>query len=314
MNGMAVFFSVMAGIFVFIIFISYGIRMYSARYVVHNRVQGLQVIDIMSAGRRQRRQSLRDSFRQIGHWIMTFIGNRVKTMTPLALYQALERRIMWAGKQYIWDAGTFFFVMVCCGLLLCILSLGVVVKGQFQLGQRIVVLLLMFFSGAFIPWFCLSVMVTRRRQGIIAQLSDIMDLVCISVQAGLSFDAALARVGRRMKGPMVEESNRMLHDIRMGMPRREALTYMAQRCDVSSVYMFVAAVIQSESLGSSMSHTLQIQADNIRERHRQNVRERAMKLPVKLIFPLAIFIFPTIFIVILGPVILSMMTQGKGFL
>lgn len=307
------------GIFLFLLICMFFIRISLSRYQVRSRVQGLQVIDIMSLGaediqRGRSRRSLKDSFRQIGSWIMALVGNRVKALAPYALYQALDRRIMWAGKQYVWDAGTFFFIMICCGMLLCIVSVGVVVTGTFSLGQRIILLLLLFFCGAFFPWFALSVMVTKRRQGIISQLSDIMDLVCISVQAGLSFDASMARVGQRMKGPMVEEANRMLHDIRMGMTRREALTHMAQRCNVSSVYMFVAAVIQSESLGSSMAHTLQIQADNIRDRHRQNVREKAMKLPVKLIFPLAVFIFPTIFIVVLGPIILSMMTQGKGFL
>jgi tight adherence protein C len=315
---MIVFSSIAAGVSVFLLIFIIFVRRSSTRYQVRNRVQGLQIIDIMQqggdtkTGRQQQRNSLRNSLLRIWSWIMALVGNRVKAMTPQALYKALDQRITWAGKQYLWNAGTFFFVMVLCGVGLVVLSLGFIFTDRLPLMQRLMIVLVLFFGGMFLPWFCLSVMITKRRQGITAQLSDMMDLVCVSVQAGLSFDAALTQVGERMKGPMADETNRMLRDIRMGMTRRQSLTAMASRCHVDSVYLFVAAVIQTESLGVSLANMLKIQADNMRDRHRQMIREKAMKLPVKLVFPLAFFIFPTIFIVVLGPLVLTVLTQLKG--
>lgn len=309
--------SIICGVALFLIVFLLFIRRSSSRYQVRDRVQDLRAVDIMgqTAPTRPQQRRLNGSLMRIWNWLMSIVGNRVKAITPVALYHALDRRIMHAGKQYIWDPGTFFFVMMLCGAGLCFLMSGFAVAGRLPFVQRILVMVLIFFCGAFLPWFLLSVMIKKRRQGIMNQLSDMMDLVSVSVQAGLSFDAALAKVGERMRGPMVDECNRMLQDVRMGITRRTALTNMAKRCDVQPVYLFVAAVIQSESLGVSLANTLKIQADNMRDRHRQMVREKAMKLPVKLIFPLAFFIFPTIFIIVLGPIVLTVMTQigGKGF-
>lgn len=313
---MLILIPIICGVTIFLTMFLLFVRRSSARYQVRNRVQELRVVDRVAIGaapQEPRQRRLNASLLRIWNWLMLIIGNRVKRMTPVALYKALDKRIMVAGKQYVWNPGTFFFVMILCGVVLCLLMSGFAVSGKLPLLQRLVIMILIFCCGAFLPWFFLSMMISRRRNGIMSQLSDMMDLVSVSVQAGLSFDAALAKVGQRMRGPMVDESNRMLQDVRMGVPRRTALTNMAKRCDVQPVYLFVAAVVQSESLGVSLANTLKIQADNMRDRHRQMVREKAMKLPVKLIFPLAFFIFPTIFIVVLGPIILTVMTQVKGF-
>ena len=134
-----------------------------------------------------------------------------------------------------------------------------------------------------------------------------MDLLCVSVQAGLSFDGALMKITERMKGPLVDEFRRMQDDVRMGIVRRTALRSMAARCDVQDVSLFTTSIIQAERLGTSMGKTLKNQADNIRERHRQYVKAEAMKAPVKIIFPLVAFIFPAFFVVALMPAILSLM-------
>jgi len=314
---MILFVSIVCGVAIFMLMFILFARPSSTRSQVKNRVEQLRMVTefrpITAEQPAQRQRPLRASLMRIWDWVMVIIGNRVKAMTPKALYHVLELRIMHAGKQYAWNAGTFFFVMILCGAGLCVLMSGFAFAGRADGISRIALLIVIFFMGAFVPWFMLSVMITRRRQGIMAQLSDMMDLVCVSVQAGLSFDAALAKVGERMKGPMVDECMRMLQDVRMGMTRRQALTAMAQRCDVQPVYLFVAAVIQSESLGVSLANTLKIQADNMRDRHRQLVREKAMKLPVKLVFPLAFFIFPTIFIVVLTPIVLTVMQIGRQF-
>lgn len=312
---MILLFSIIVGVALFLTVFILFVRQSSERYQAKSRVQGLRRTTMVQRGagdQNPRQRPLRGSLLRIWNWLMILVGNRIKSMTPRALYNALDARIMHAGKQNIWNPGTFFFVMVLCGVGLVLFMSGFFVTGRLPIMQRLVMMVFVFCGGCFLPWFALSMMVTKRKQKIMMQLSDVMDLVSVSVQAGLSFDAALARVAQRMQGPMIEESNRMLQDVRMGMTRRQSLTNMAARCDVQPVYLFVAAVIQSESLGVSLANTLKIQADNMRERHSQLVREKAMKLPVKLVFPLAFFIFPTIFIVVLGPIALTVMTQIQG--
>lgn len=166
--------------------------------------------------------------------------------------------------------------------------------------------------GALLPFGVLNHIIKKRQSLITRQLPDVLDLLAISVQAGLSFDAALRKVIERMKGPLIDELSRMLRDVRMGMTRRRSMQFMAKRCDAQDVYLFVMSVTQSERLGASMSDTLTIQADNTRNVRRQRARTKAMKAPVKMVFPLVFCIFPAIFVVALLPSLLSLMeTMGK---
>ena len=108
-----------------------------------------------------------------------------------------------------------------------------------------------------------------------------------------------------MHGDLISEFERVLNDMSLGMTRAYALTQMAKRCDLEEVYLFTSSVIQAEKLGTSMSRTLKLQSDNIRERHRQFVKAQALKAPVKIIFPMVLFIFPSIFLVLLFPAIIT---------
>lgn len=143
------------------------------------------------------------------------------------------------------------------------------------------------------------------------QLPDVLDLLSISVQAGLSLDAAIRQMVERMKGPLIDEFRRMLRDTRMGMTRRRSMQLMSKRCGVQEIQLFVMSVTQSERLGASMSDTLQIQADNMRDVRRQRARNLAMKAPLKIIFPLVFCIFPALFLVVLAPSVLSLMQSLK---
>ena len=121
-----------------------------------------------------------------------------------------------------------------------------------------------------------------------------------------SFDGAMTKVADKMQGALIDECSKMLRDIRMGMTRRQALTNMADRCQLQEVHLFVAAVVQSDRLGVSIGKTLLIQSENMRERRRQAIKEQAMKAPVKILLPLVLFIFPTLFIIALLPTVLSL--------
>jgi tight adherence protein C len=125
----------------------------------------------------------------------------------------------------------------------------------------------------------------------------------VSVEAGLGFDAALARVGEHMRGPLVEELTLVLHELRVGETRANALKKMAERVDVPEVQSFVQALLYADQLGSPLGKVLRVQAAEARQRRQVAAEERAMKAPVKMLLPILLFIFPVMFVVILGPAV-----------
>jgi len=167
--------------------------------------------------------------------------------------------------------------------------------------------------GFFAPEFWLSRRIKKRRKLILLAVPDTLDLLTISVRAGLGFDAALGKVVEKTKGPLADEFRRALAEIRMGKARREALRDLSGRADVRALSNFIAAIIQAEQLGVSISKVLQVQSEQLRIERRQRAEEAAAKAPIKMLFPLVGCIFPSMFIVILGPaIILIAMNMGQG--
>lgn len=164
--------------------------------------------------------------------------------------------------------------------------------------------------GFLAPEYWLSRKIKARALAMILQLPDALDLLTISVEAGLGFDAALAKVVEKMEGPLVNEFRQALAEIRMGRTRRESLRGVAQRADAQPVTNFIGAIVQAEQLGVPIAKVLQIQSQQLRIERRQRAEEAAAKAPVKMLFPMVGCIFPTIFIVILGPAVLVLMRGG----
>jgi tight adherence protein C len=161
------------------------------------------------------------------------------------------------------------------------------------------------------PEFWLGRKIRSRSFGMMLQLPDALDLLTISVEAGLGFDAALAKVVEKMEGPLVAEFRQALAEIRMGRSRRDALRDVAKRADSQPINNFIGAIVQAEQLGVPIAKVLQIQSNQLRIERRQRAEEAAAKAPVKMLFPMVGCIFPTIFIVILGPAIITVM-KGPG--
>ena len=155
--------------------------------------------------------------------------------------------------------------------------------------------------GYMAPEFWLGRKIRARSWAMILQLPDALDLLTISVEAGLGFDAALAKVVEKMEGPLVDEFRQALAEVRMGRTRRDALRDVATRADAQPVSNFIGAIVQAEQLGVPIAKVLQIQSNQLRIERRQRAEEAAAKAPVKMLFPMVGCIFPTIFIVILGP-------------
>jgi tight adherence protein C len=165
--------------------------------------------------------------------------------------------------------------------------------------------------GYIFPEFWLGRRIKARQHAIVLQLPDALDLLTISVRAGLGFDAALAKVVEKMQGPLVDEFRRALAEVRVGKARRDALRDIVPRTEVPALTNFIGAIIQAEQLGVSISKVLQVQSEQLRIERRQRAEEMAAKAPIKMLFPLVGCIFPSLFIVILGPAIILIM-KGLG--
>jgi len=165
--------------------------------------------------------------------------------------------------------------------------------------------------GYTVPEFWLGGRIKKRQKAILLMIPDALDLLTISVRAGLGFDAALAKVVEKLAGPLSDEFRRALAEVRVGKTRREALRDIVARTEVAPLTNFIGAIIQAEQLGVSISKVLQVQSEQLRIERRQRAEEQAAKAPIKMLFPLVGCIFPSLFIVILGPAVILIVLNLK---
>jgi tight adherence protein C len=189
----------------------------------------------------------------------------------------------------------FFFLFVVVGVMGLPFVLGLLMAG---VGVAF---------GYTIPEFWLGGRVRKRQHAILLMIPDALDLLTISVRAGLGFDAALGKVVEKLPGPLSDEFRRALAEVRVGKQRREALRDIVARTEVPPLTNFIGAIIQAEQLGVSISKVLQVQSEQLRIERRQRAEEQAAKAPIKMLFPLVGCIFPSLFIVILGPALILIM-------
>ena len=166
-------------------------------------------------------------------------------------------------------------------------------------------------AGFRIPDYVLSSRIRARREAVRVDLPDALDLLAVSVEAGLGFDGAVTKLTEHMSGPLVEEFARLLSEVRIGEARQTALKNMAARVDAPELSAFVRAVVQAEQLGISLGRILRVQAADSRVRRQTAAEEKAMKAPIKMMFPTVLFIFPSMFIVLLGPAVMNVLKVLK---
>ena len=232
-------------------------------------------------------------------------------MLPTTMLTRIEERLVLAGEPMTVSA---FLTMqlISVGAFIALPLLLFIGGGGGISPLRLLVAVCFLVAGVMLPQMWLRSRVSARQRLIIKRLPDAFDLITTCVEAGLGLDAAMSRVAEKVEGPFADELRRMLRDISLGKMRRDALIELGDRTGVPDLVSFVNAVIQAEQMGSSVGTVLRVQAEQLRVRRRQRAEEQAYKAPVKMIFPLILCIFPTLFIVILGPAVITIMNDFPG--
>ena len=236
-------------------------------------------------------------------------GRVARRVTPLDTRDRVAKRLVLAGGPTGWDAErvlAFKVIGAVCGV-----GAGFVASTIFALAPfiSIVAIALLAFVGFVLPDSVLNRKVAERQNEILKTLSDTLDLLTISVEAGLSLNAAIAQVVQNVPGVLSAEFARMLQEIQLGVPRSEAFRHLADRTDVDELNGFALAMIQADVFGVSIASVLRTQAQQLRIKRRQSAEAKAQQTPVKIVFPLVLCILPALFVVIIGPGAIRIMTE-----
>lgn len=238
---------------------------------------------------------------------LNWLANITKRVTPARKKEGLEKALVLAGSPGNLSANEFQALHYALAILLGIVGFIFASISKSELVMKFFFTLGGVFFGYVLVKMYLQIRTKNRQEEISRELPDVLDLLNVSVEAGLGFDAALQRVVQKTSGPISKEFSKTLQEIKMGKQRREALKDLALRTGVNDLNTFISAVIQADQLGVSIGNVLRIQSEQMRLLRRQRVEEKAMKAPIKMLLPMVLFIFPTIFIVLLGPAVIQMM-------
>jgi len=228
-------------------------------------------------------------------------------ITPKHYYNQIERRIKEAGSPKGISVGGIVFFQICFTCISVFTAFILWIAMDTPLSKVIIILLSLLGMANILPKYFLKHKIVLRQKEIEKNLPDVLDLLTVSIEAGLSFDGAIAKLVEKMSGVLVEEFSFVLKEMRVGVSKRDAFKSLIERVPVPSLVTFVGSIIQADQLGVSIGNVLRIQSSLVRQKRRQRTQENAMKAPVKMLIPMIIFILPTIFIVILGPVLIKIM-------
>lgn len=242
------------------------------------------------------------------------MGEIAAKMTPQNALQSTARKLEMAGSPGRMEPSMILVLQFGGGILFGGL-LGLVfsvAKVKWPLAQVMLIVAVFTFLGFYFPQLWLSSKVGKRQKEVRRGMPDALDLLTICVEAGLGFDAAMAKVSEKWENELSLAFGRVIREIQLGKLRREAMRDMAENVGIPELTSFVAAVIQSEQLGVSMAKVLRIQSDQMRMKRRQMAEEEAHKAPIKMLLPMAGLIFPSLMIVLLTPAALKIFHSALG--
>lgn len=235
----------------------------------------------------------------------------VTRFAPANALENTQHRLELAGRPNNWGPTEFFGFQALSSVMLGALAfLLLIVSGRPIFPTGVLAALVGVALGFVLPMMWLSSKIRRRQDEVVKALPDALDLLTICVEAGLGFDAAMAKVAEKWDNELSKAFSRVIQEISLGKLRREALREMDHNLDVTDVSSFVAAIIQADQLGVSISKVMRIQSEQMRIRRRQRAEEKAHQAPIKMLFPMVFLIFPAIYVVLLGPAILVLKDSG----
>lgn len=217
----------------------------------------------------------------------------------------IEKWLQQAGYPFSMNVVDFRLLHTGLFLVLPLLSFGYAKLLQANLATSVLFTLIGAILASALPKVYLKQKAKTRNHQALRELPDVLDLLTVSLEAGLGFDAAISRVVAKKDGVLSSEFLRCLEEMRLGKTRREALSGIRERVEVDEVKSFISSILQAEKLGIGMVQVLRVQSNEVRDKRKQRAEEAAMKAPIKMLFPLVLFIFPSLFIVLLGPAIIQ---------
>lgn len=235
---------------------------------------------------------------RVFHPLLERVGHLGTNLVKGERRSRIDRKLALAGSPHNWDAQK----VVAAKVLGALVGAGLILLAMGGFKSNTLLPLLLFTGvGFFAPDGILAHRAEARQKVIQRALPDTMDLLTISVEAGLGFDAALVQVMENVPGPLSQEIGRLLHEVRLGVSRSDAFRHLSDRTNVEELNSFILAIVQAESFGVSISRVLRAQAKDQRTKRRQRAEEKAMKIPVKILFPLIFCVLPALFVVVIGP-------------
>jgi tight adherence protein C len=226
--------------------------------------------------------------------------------------ERIRRKLDLAGNPRGWTVDRVVSTKVVCAVVfpICGLAYGLILG--FPFGWLALIAIAGVLVGFFAPDLFLYQRAAKRADQIKRTLADAVDLLTISVEAGLGFDAAVQQVARNTGGPLAEEFSRVLREMQLGMGRSDALRAMGDRSNVDELRAFAGAMVQADAFGIPIGQVLRVQASEIRTKRRQYAEEKAQQVPVKIMVPLILFILPCLFVVVMGPAVLNAIDSFAG--
>ncbi|MGI6406236.1 MAG: type II secretion system F family protein [Syntrophaceticus sp.] len=274
------------------------------RLLMSSRLAQLNKVEQTGLGLRDELQQ--PLWKRIGKPLLVKVGRLFTYRMNSDQRDKLNKRLQAAGNPWGLDPGGFRLLQV----IVTAIAVGLVILLRRNGSGNILLLLFTaIICGILLPEMLLSRRINERRQKIVRSLPDVLDLLTVSVEAGLGFDLALVRVTERFPGALAQELSSALQEMRLGRSRREALQDMSDRVGAEDLSNFISSLVQADKLGVGLGNILRLQSDEVRRKRRQRAEEQAMKAPVKMLLPLVFFIFPALFVVLLGPALIQIFRQ-----
>ena len=226
-------------------------------------------------------------------------ANKTKTL------EAIRKQLRYAGM--FMDPADFQFIKYAFLIGVVFLMLIIIIAVDMEALIMLLVLVCGLLLGVMGPTMYLRSRVSSHQTGIKKQLPDAMDLLCVCIEAGLSFDAALLKVSQKLSGPFIDELLIVYREIQMGRTRREALQNLCEATNLDELKTFASALVQAEQLGIPINNVMKAQSEQLRVERSQQAKEKGMKASIKMLVPMLLFIFPVVFIILMGPTVMNIM-------